>query len=401
MNTAWQNCERELSTGLGSYPTTFTMSRGAAPLRLLLECAHMLMRESGVTAVTAMVQLTQILVAFFRSIGMWGDFVSGKDEPKSETQWLSLLEGCCRTDMGGYLFDNVEIRSVPYRLVSLVWKRLSAHGDLMNLALNDWAILYDQVLQYHFMGRSDEVRMSPILAKVMVTMLSPSIGDVVGDPACGIGDTIAEMGSRGICAYSFLVACEDNPDLVVLARMRILLRCSRAVRVRLGTGLDPRNGMAASTLDVALCLPPVGSWMHVPAAECEDDCFDGLEGTVRRIEETYLFRLLTLLKPGGRAAILLPEQFFTSNRKAAARRQILERADVVSIVEVPVGVNPALGVRQRTCLLVLQKRGGLKHQGETLLIRNAAGSFREYPTLGDFLQVAECVRDHIRKENRW
>lgn len=209
------------------------------------------------------------------------------------------------------------------------------------------------------------------LIESIVRCVDPRPGEIVCDPACGTAGFL-------LAAHDFLVA--ENPKLNAAQALHLRAKAIRGVELveevaRLATmnlllhGIsgqtddelpircaDSLKDLPISQVDVVLTNPPFGVKGSVTYA--------GADRRARRIADeltvvrpdfwvqtankqlNFLQHITALLKPGGRAAVVIPDNvLFESGPAAAIRRRLLERCDVHTLLRLPTGLFYAAGVK--------------------------------------------------------
>jgi len=194
------------------------------------------------------------------------------------------------------------------------------------------------------------------------------------DPACGEGVFLLEARRRGA------------RRLVGLERDRAAMdRCRAALGPRPHDALVEQDGLAEITVagvprggyDLAIGNPPFNSGRHRdPGADaaCVRHAgelpslgkhagllFDAapLGGTGRgdwEIEAAFLLRFLSLVRPGGRVAVILPKGFFANRKLRVFRAGLLCDCAVDAVVELPAGAFASSGTQVRAAVLLLKKQ---------------------------------------------
>jgi type I restriction enzyme M protein len=209
-------------------------------------------------------------------------------------------------------------------LLDLVVQRLDAlpPGEFMCADLLDAAL--DEVSATSSVGSP---RTPPSVSACMIALTVPRTGELVIDPAAGAGDRLLSLIRYGSAAPGRIGPRVRGVDL-------------DATMVRLGTmsltfhgveapDLYTRNVLAdppdsAEGFDAILCQPPFGNRID-PSMLAEE--LRDLPNT--RSEALFAELTLKLLKPGGRAAIVLPRSVTHSTAAAPLRRRMLERLRAV------------------------------------------------------------------------
>jgi type I restriction enzyme M protein len=209
------------------------------------------------------------------------------------------------------------------------------------------------------------------LIDAIVRCVDPRPGEVVCDPACGTA--------------GFLLAAHDylslkNPNLKPKQRIHLRTKAIRGVElveevVRLATmnlllhGIsgqaddelpisctDSLKSPPSAQVDVVLTNPPFGvkgsvtySGTVLNAARFTDELTivrpDFWVQTANK-QLNFLQHITALLKPGGRAAVVIPDNvLFEAGAAAAIRRRLLETCEVHTLLRLPTGLFYAAGVK--------------------------------------------------------
>jgi len=217
--------------------------------------------------------------------------------------------------------------------------------------------IYEQILKdLQSAGNAGEFYTPRAVTQFMVDILDPKLSEKVLDPACGTGGFLA-------CAIDhkrkhYEKSAEDRTALqnsifgVEKKALPHLLATTNMVL----HGIDvPTNIRHANTLsrplvdygpsdrvDVILTNPPFGGM--------EEDGIENNFPTSFRTRETadlFLVLIITLLKEGGRAAVVLPDgTLFGEGIKTRIKEKLLTECNLHTIVRLPNGVfNPYTGIK--------------------------------------------------------
>jgi type I restriction enzyme M protein len=231
--------------------------------------------------------------------------------------------------------------------------------------------MYEQILRdLQSAGNAGEYYTPRAVTRFMVEMVDPQLGESVLDPACGTGGflTCAIEHIRGnyvktpddeATLQAWIRGVEKKPLPHLLCTTNMLLH-----------GIDiPSNVRHDNTLarplrdygpkdrvDVIVTNPPFGGMEE-----------DGIESNfpksfqTRETADLFLVLIMHLLKPGGRAAIVLPDgTLFGEGVKTRIKERLLDECNLHTIVRLPNGVfNPYTGIK--TNLLFFEKGGKTKH----------------------------------------
>lgn len=253
-------------------------------------------------------------------------------------------------------------------LLRQVVNRIHADIDL-NDARNRhlFGEIYEQMLKdLQGAGTSGEYYTPRAVTEFAVRVTRPRLGEIVMDPACGTGGFLAG-------AVSFVRA----NDVRTTDDEEVLQRSIRGVEKKplphllcvtnmIVHGIDVPSGIVHTNalarplreisdrdrVDVILTNPPFRG-MEEPGIENNFP----LEVRTRETADLFLSLVLEQLRPGGRAAIVLPDSsLFSDGIKETLRRRLLAECDLHTILRLPHGVfSPYTDIR--TNLLFFVKGG--------------------------------------------
>ena len=230
--------------------------------------------------------------------------------------------------------------------------------------------LYEKILKdLQSAGNAGEFYTPRAVTQFMVDRVDPQLGEVVLDPATGTGGFL-------VCAIEHLRSQVNNTAQEAVLQMSIRgvekkqLPHMLCVTNLMLHGVEvPSNILHGNTLsrplrdvgaadrvDVVLTNPPFGG-VEEPGIE------QGFPADVRTKETADLFLVLIkhILKPGGRAALVLPDgTLFGEGVKTRIKEQLLTECNLHTIVRLPNGVfAPYTGIK--TNLLFFTKGTPTQH----------------------------------------
>lgn len=255
--------------------------------------------------------------------------------------------------------------------------------------------LFEALVQRAAKGAKGQFFTPRYVIDEVVRMVAPAPRERVVDPACGSGGFLLH-------ALAQEPACEPwgydtDPRACRVARLLLAAAGAPAERVLRADSLAPGALEAlppARRFDVVLSNPPFAG----DVGEAYSSGYALARGG--RVERDVLFleRCVSLLRPGGRLAVVLPHNKLAGEPWAYARRWLLERVRAVAVL--------SLGRRtfephtsQKTCVLLAQKRArvGAPSPSEEVLFflserdgKDARGRLLYEP---DGLTVAQDLRE--------
>lgn len=190
------------------------------------------------------------------------------------------------------------------------------------------------------------------LIKAMVDCLRPQIGETVCDPACGTGGFL-------LAAYDYMKTQSQNRDkldflsnqalhgvdntplVVTLASMNLYLHGVGTDRSPI-VCKDSLEKEASTPVDIILANPPFGTR---PAGSVEINRPDFYVET-KNNQLNFLQHMMLMLKTGGRAAVVLPDNvLFEGNAGETIRKRLLSDFNLHTILRLPTGIFYAQGVK--------------------------------------------------------
>ena len=190
------------------------------------------------------------------------------------------------------------------------------------------------------------------LIQTMVDVTRPKITETVCDPACGTGgfllaayDYMKEQSQdkdkRSFLKDNALHGFDNTALVVTLASMNLYLH---------GVGTDRSPVVCQDSLekapdtlvDVILANPPFGTR---PAGSVDINRSDFYVET-KNNQLNFLQHIMVMLKNGGRAAVVLPDNvLFEGNAGEIIRKELLKNFNLHTILRLPTGIFYAQGVK--------------------------------------------------------
>jgi len=199
-----------------------------------------------------------------------------------------------------------------------------------------------------------------LLASLLIRLLRPAPTDRVLDPACGTGlllvEALRHLHWRPGAPGPQLFGVELNDEVAALAETNLMLAGIPPGRIfvadSLSLGYLGTSEIRRGSFDCIATNPPIGRRSH--RAYLADLELAGLSFITR--EALFIERSLSLLRPGGKAAVLVPDSLLSNPNLLHARRWILSRSTLRAIVGLPASLMAFAGYSGRASILLLEKR---------------------------------------------
>lgn len=239
--------------------------------------------------------------------------------------------------------------------------------DWLSLDIDTKGAIYEGILEKNGQDKKSgagQYFTPRALIKAMVDVTNPKITETVCDPACGTGGFLLaafdhmKRESKDLRKQEFLktealTGYDITPLVVTLASMNLYLH---------GVGIDASPVMCEDSLekepsrlyDVILANPPFGT-RPAGLGEISSMRQDFFAKTSNN-QLNFLQHIMLLLKVGGRAAVVLPDNvLFEGGAGETVRKKLLADYNLHTILRLPTGIFYAQGVRANVLFF---SRGG-------------------------------------------
>ena len=341
----------------------------------------------------------------------WSDLINldGHELVHQYEKALSVLSQ--KDDLIGSIFtkaqNKIQQPVLLKRAVSLIDEEnwLSMDGDLKGS-------IYESILEKNGQdkksGAGQYFTPRPLI-NAMVDVTNPLITETICDPACGTGGFLLaafdhmkrQSNDREKLSFLRNEALHGNDitsEVVTLASMNLYLH---------GIGTENSPIICCDSLekspeklvDVVLANPPFGTR---PSGSTNISAMrDDLYVTTSNNQLNFMQHIMLLLKSGGRAAVVLPDNvLFEGGAGESIRKKLLTEFDLHTILRLPTGIFYANGVKANvlfftkggntTATWFYDYRTGVKHTLATNPIQ------RHH--LDDFVKCYNPGNIHNRKE---
>ena len=216
--------------------------------------------------------------------------------------------------------------------------------------------IYEQLLQsLQSAGNAGEYYTPRAVTQFIVDMINPQLGEKVLDPACGTGGFLAcsiehlkkqiQKTEDGETLNNNIFGIEKKPLPHQLCTTNMILHgIDTPINIRRDNTLSkPINNISpADRVDCIVTNPPFGGIEE-----------EGIENNfpasfrTRETADLFLVYIMKMLKPNGRAGVVLPDgSLFGEGVKTRIKEELLQECNLHTIIRLPNGVfNPYTGIK--------------------------------------------------------
>jgi type I restriction enzyme M protein len=222
-------------------------------------------------------------------------------------------------------------------------------------------------------GDSGQFRTPRHIIQTMVEMMAPSPQDIICDPACGTAGfpvAVVEYFNRPERLHLFnderfrrhfhhdmFHGFDFDSTMLRIGSMNMLLHGVENPNIRNRDALAEDHAGEEEKYSLILANPPFAGSLDYEA--CAKDLLQIVK--TKKTELLFLALFLRLLKPGGRAAVIVPDGvlFGSSNAHRGLRRILVEDQKLDAVIKLPSGVfRPYAGVATAILIFTKTNSGG-------------------------------------------
>jgi type I restriction enzyme M protein len=221
-------------------------------------------------------------------------------------------------------------------------------------------------------GQNGQFRTPRHIIQLMVELTAPTAKDVICDPACGTGGFLVAAGEylrdhhpeilrdaklkKHFHEQAFHGFDFDN-TMLRIGSMNMLLHGVESPDIRYRDSLAQDHVGEEEKYSLILANPPFAGSLDY------ENCAKDLQQIVKtkKTELLFLALFLRLLKPGGRAAVIVPDGvlFGSSNAHKTLRQKLVEEQKLDAVISLPGGVfKPYAGVSTAILIFTKTNSGG-------------------------------------------
>jgi len=224
-------------------------------------------------------------------------------------------------------------------------------------------------------GQNGQFRTPRHIIRLMVEMVEPKPTDIVCDPACGtcgflvaVGESLRERHPEVLTNaklrhhfhHGLFHGFDFDNTMLRIGSMNMLLHGVENPDVIYRDSLSQDHAGEEEKYTLVMANPPFAGSLDY------ESCAKDLQQVVKtkKTELLFLALFLRLLKPGGHAAVIVPDGvlFGSSNAHKTLRRILVEEQKLDAVVSLPGGVfKPYAGVSTAILLFTKTNSGGTDH----------------------------------------
>src|SRR5689334_5674260 len=224
-------------------------------------------------------------------------------------------------------------------------------------------------------GQNGQFRTPRHVIRLMVEMTAPQPTDIICDPACGTAGFLVAAGEylrerhpnllhdtklREHFHHALFHGFDFDYTMLRIGSMNMLLHGVDSPDIRYRDSLSQDHSGEDDRYSLVLANPPFAG-----SLDYEHTAKDLLAIVkTKKTELLFLALILRLLKPGGRAAVIVPDGvlFGSSTAHKQLRRMLVEDQKLDAVIKLPAGVfRPYAGVSTAVLVFTKTNSGGTNH----------------------------------------
>jgi type I restriction enzyme M protein len=224
-------------------------------------------------------------------------------------------------------------------------------------------------------GQNGQFRTPRHIIRLMVEMVAPTPTDIICDPACGTAGFLVATGEylrdhnpeifrdeklKKHFHHHLFHGFDFDNTMLRIGSMNMLLHGVENPDIRYRDSLAQDHAGEEEKYTLVLANPPFAGSLDY------ENCAKDLQQIVKtkKTELLFLALFLRLLKPGGRAAVIVPDGVLFGSSKAhtTIRKILVEDQKLDAVISLPGGVfKPYAGVSTAILLFTKTNSGGTDH----------------------------------------
>ncbi len=224
-------------------------------------------------------------------------------------------------------------------------------------------------------GQNGQFRTPRHIIRLMVELTAPTPRDVICDPACGTagflvvsGEYLREHHPKALLDpalkehfhHHLFNGFDFDNTMLRIGSMNMLLHGVESPSIRYRDSLAQDHAGEEEKYTLVLANPPFAGSLDYE--NCAKDLLQIVK--TKKTELLFLALFLRLLKPGGRAAVIVPDGVLFGSTKAhrTLREMLVEEQKLDAVISLPGGAfKPYAGVSTAILLFTKTNSGGTDH----------------------------------------
>lgn len=245
--------------------------------------------------------------------------------------------------------------------------------ELQNISVDIKGVVFEELVKDTFEKSENQQFFTPRqVVETIVAAVNPQPDELICDPGCGTGGFLIgasehiKQGDHKPEEDGGLVGIEIDRRMAWVAQMNLVMHGDGRGRVyRLPNGgslshSEMDDVMPPESVDVILTNPPFGSEVKRDDILSEYSLGKGRDS--RRRGVLFLERCIELLKPGGRAGIIIEDSVLNGASNDDVRNYVLDHCSVEAVISLPEETFMPYATVEASILL-LEKKEGVDQSG--------------------------------------
>ncbi len=319
------------------------------------------------------------------------------------TENLPSLFGLAKKEWPG-MFDKKDTIELSPAHLNICVKELSKI-DLYQTDLSIIDTAFEYLLPKSAKGSRGQYFTPRHIISEMIKIMSPKKDEYILDPACGSGGFLlhAARWVGGRDAELKIYGVDFDKRMVKIAKALFLIAGFRSAHIYKANSLSPMKEIINNSFDVILTNPPFGGEIRDVEILQRYELAKNNHGKQRNVVERHILfieRIIQLLKPGGRAALVVPQGILNNTSLAYIREWLFTKARILGVIGLDINTfKPHTNVK--TSLLFLQKWHGQVLADYPVFMaaskrsgKNKSGKLIDH----DLGEITKNFREFIKKE---
>lgn len=275
---------------------------------------------------------------------------TGKLQFKTEN--IPLLFNLAKKEWPG-MFDKKEIIELSPAHLNICVKELSK----VSLYQTDLSIIdtaFEYLLPKSAKGSRGQYFTPRHIISEMIKIISPKKDEYILDPACGSGGFLLHAAKyvKNKNTLPKIYGVDFDKRMVKIAKALVLIAGFETIHIYNNNSLAHMKELRENSFDVIFANPPFGG--EIRDEEILKD-YELAKNNQRHI--LFIERIIRFLRPGGRAALVVPQGILNNTNLAHVREWLYAKAQIIGVIGLDINTfKPHTNVK--TSLLFIQKWQG-------------------------------------------